>query len=109
MEEALYESASMRAFTGIDLASEPAPDETTLCKFRRLLERNGLGTGLFQEIGRYLQSRGMTVNSGTIVDATIVDAPSSTKNASGERDPEMHQSKKRQPVVLRNEGPCRRG
>jgi IS5 family transposase len=94
VEEALYESASMRAFAGIELASEPAPDETTVCKFRHLLERNGLGTKLFQEVGRYLQSRGMKVSSGTIVDATIINAPSSTKNASGERDPEMHQTKK---------------
>jgi len=94
VEEALYESASMRAFAGIDLASEPAPDETTVCKFRHLLERNRLGTKLFQEVGRYLQERGMKVSSGTIVDATIINAPSSTKNASGERDPEMHQTKK---------------
>src|SRR5918995_586916 len=72
VEEALYESASMRAFAGIDLASEPAPDETTVCKFRHLLERNSLGTRLFQEVGRYLQSRGMKVSSGTIVDATII-------------------------------------
>lgn len=64
VEEALYESASMRAFAGVDLASEPAPDETTVCKFRHLPERNGLGTRLFQEVGRYLQSRGMKVNSG---------------------------------------------
>src|SRR6266852_9165452 len=94
VEDALYESASMRAFAGVDLASEPAPDETTVCKFRHLLERNGLGTKLFQEVGRYLQSRGMKVSSGTIVDATIINAPSSTKNASGERDPEMRQTKK---------------
>lgn len=94
VEEALYESASMRAFAGVDLACEPAPDETTVCKFRHLLERNGLGTKLFQEVGRYLQSRGMKVSTGTIVDATIINAPSSTKNASGERDPEMHQTKK---------------
>jgi IS5 family transposase len=94
VEEALYDSAAMRAFAGIDLAAEPAPDETTMCKFRHLLERNGLGTKLFQEVGRYLQARGMKVSSGTIVDATIINAPSSTKNASGERDPEMHQTKK---------------
>lgn len=94
VEEALYESASMRAFAGIDLDSEPAPDETTVCKFRHLLERNGLGTKLFQEVGRYLQDQGMKVSSGTIVDATIINAPSSTKNAAGERDPEMHQTKK---------------
>lgn len=94
VEEALYESASMRAFAGIDLGREPAPDETTMCKFRHLLERNDLGTKLFQEVGRYLQERGMKVSSGTIVDATIITAPSSTKNASGERDPEMRQVKK---------------
>lgn len=85
---------AMRALAGIDLAAEPAPHETTMCKFRHLLERNGLGTRLFQEVGRYLQSHGMKVSSGTIVDATIINAPSSTKNASGERDPEMHQTKK---------------
>jgi len=70
VEEALYDSAAMRAFAGIDLAAEPAPDETTMCKFRHLLEREGLGTKLFQEVGRYLQARGMKVSSGTIVDAT---------------------------------------
>ena len=94
VEEALYDVVSMREFVGIDLGREPAPDETTMCKFRHLLERNGLGTKLFQEVGRYLQSQGMQVSSGTIVDATIINAPSSTKNASGERDPEMHQTKK---------------
>lgn len=94
VEESLYESASMRSFAGIDLASEPAPDETTVCKFRHLLERNALGTRIFQEVGRYLQQRGMHVSSGTIVDATIIKAPSSTKNAAGERDPEMRSVKK---------------
>jgi IS5 family transposase len=94
VEEALYDSLAMRAFAGVNLGEKPAPDETTVCKFRHLLERNNLGTRLFQEVGRYLQERGMTVSSGTIVDATIINAPSSTKNASGERDPEMHQTKK---------------
>jgi transposase, IS5 family len=94
VEEALYDSASMRAFAGIDLGSEPVPDETTVCKFRHLLERNHLGTRIFQEVGRYLQSQGLRVSSGTIVDATIISAPSSTKNAEGKRDPEMHQTKK---------------
>jgi IS5 family transposase len=94
VEEALYDSAAMRAFAGVDLGNEPAPDETTVCKFRHLLERNGLGTRLFQEVGRYLQGRGIRISSGTIVDATIINAPSSTKNASGQRDPEMHQVKK---------------
>ncbi len=94
VEEALYDSLAMRAFAGVDLGDKPAPDETTVCKFRHLLERHNLGTRLFQEVGRYLQERGMTVSSGTIVDATIINAPSSTKNASGKRDPEMHQTKK---------------
>jgi IS5 family transposase len=94
VEEALYDSLAMRAFARVDLAEKPAPDETTVCKFRHLLERHNLGTRLFQEVGRYLQERGMTVSSGTIVDATIINAPSSTKNASGKRDPEMHQTKK---------------
>jgi transposase, IS5 family len=94
VEEALYDSMAMRAFAGVDLGAAPAPDETTVCKFRHLLERNGLGTRLFQEVGRYLQARGIKISSGTIVDATIINAPSSTKNTSGQRDPEMHQVKK---------------
>src|SRR5713226_3788858 len=94
VEEALYESVSMRRFVGIDLGREPAPDETTVCKFRHLLEEHGLGRRLFEEVGRYLQSQGLKVSSGTIVDATIISAPSSTKNASGERDPEMKQTMK---------------
>jgi IS5 family transposase len=82
VEEALYDSMAMRAFAGVDLGAAPAPDETTVCKFRHLLERNGLGTRLFQEVGRYLQARGIKISSGTIVDATIINAPSSTKNTS---------------------------
>jgi len=94
VEEALYESVSMRRFVGVDLGREPAPDETTVCKFRHLLEEHGLGRRLFEEVGRYLQSQGLKVSSGTIVDATIINAPSSTKNASGERDPQMKQTMK---------------
>lgn len=94
VEEALYESVSMRAFAGIDLGREGAPDETTVCKFRHLLEEHGLGKRIFEEVGRYLQSRGLKVSCGTIVDATIIAAPSSTKNAEGKRDPQMHQTKK---------------
>ena len=94
VEEALYDSAAMRAFVGIDLGREPAPDETTVCKFRHLLEHHGLGRQLFEQVGRYLQAKGLKVSSGTIVDATIISAPSSTKNQSGERDPEMRQTKK---------------
>lgn len=94
VEESLYESVSMREFVGIDLGLEPVPDETTVCKFRHLLERHDLGRRLFEEVGRHLQGRGMKVSGGTIVDATIIAAPSSTKNADGERDPEMHQTRK---------------
>src|SRR5713226_6280140 len=96
VEEALYDSPTMRAFVGIDLGREPVPDETTVCKFRHLLEQQGLGPQLFDEVGRHLQAQGLTVSTGTIVDATIIAAPSSTKNASGTRDPEMHQTKKGQ-------------
>ena len=94
VEEALYDSSAMRAFVGIDLGREPVPDETTVCKFRHLLESHDLGRGLFEQVARHLQARGLKVASGTIVDATIINAPSSTKNQSGERDPEMKQTKK---------------
>jgi transposase, IS5 family len=94
VEEALYESVSMRTFAGIDLGREPAPDETTVCKFRHLLEEHGLGQRIFELVGQHLQRQGLKVSSGTIVDATIISAPSSTKNASGSRDPEMHQTRK---------------
>ncbi len=94
VEEALYDSASMRAFVDIDLGRESAPDETTVCKFRHLLEKHGLGAQLFEATRRHLQSRGLVVTHGTIVDATIIDAPSSTKNEERARDPEMHQTKK---------------
>jgi len=94
VEEALYDSRAMRRFVGIDLGREPAPDETTVCKFRHLLEAHNLGDKLFGLINDYLQENGLTVKTGTIVDATIIDAPSSTKNKEGKRDPEMHQTKK---------------
>ena len=96
VEEALYESVSisMRSFANIDLGNEPVPDETTVCKFRHLLERHDLGKRIFEEVGRHLQERGMKVSGGTIVDATIISAPSSTKNKEGKRDPEMRQTKK---------------
>ena len=94
VEEALYDSAGMRKFVGIDLGREPVPDETTVCKFRHLLERHGLGERLFERVGEHLQQKGLRLNTGTIVDATIINAPSSTKNARQERDPEMHQTRK---------------
>src|SRR3954452_10683818 len=90
-EEALYDSASLRRFVGIDLGCEAVPDATTLLKFRHLLEQHKLGERLFAEVGRLLQGAGMTVKTGTIVDATIIAAPSSTKNSEKKRDPEMHQ------------------
>ena len=93
-EQALYDSASLRRFAGIDLGREAVPDATTLLKFRHLLERHQLGERLFAEAGRVLQDNGMTLKTGTIVDATIIAAPSSTKNRDKERDPEMHQTRK---------------
>ncbi len=95
-EEALYDSASLRRFVGIDLGREPVPDATTMLKFRRLLNDNKLGEALFAQVGQVLQSKGFKVNTGTIVDATIIGAPSSTKNLEKARDPQMHQTKKGQ-------------
>ncbi|MBB5406904.1 IS5 family transposase [Paraburkholderia sp. HC6.4b] len=95
-EEALLDSTALRRFVGIDLGRERVPDGTTLLKFRRLLERNKLGEQLFAEVGEVLQGHGLKVGTGTIVDATIIGAPSSTKNADKARDPEMHQTRKGQ-------------
>jgi transposase, IS5 family len=94
VEEALYDSRAMRAFVGIALGHEPVPDETTVCRFRHLLEEHDLGRGLFAEVGRHLTAKGLKVVTGTIVDATIINVPSSTKNADKARDPEMHQTQK---------------
>jgi IS5 family transposase len=94
VEEALYDSAAMRSFAGIDLGQEAAPDETTVCKFRHLLERHKLGKPLLKQVNEYLRKNGLKISNGTIVDATIISAPSSTKNQDGERDPEMHQTAK---------------
>jgi len=95
-EEALYDSASLRRFVGIDLGRERVPDATTLLKFRKLLHEHKLGEALFAKVGQQLQERGLKVNTGTIVDATIIAAPSSTKNADKARDPDMHQTRKGQ-------------
>jgi transposase, IS5 family len=94
VEEALYDSVAMRSFVGIDLGREPVPDETTVCRFRHLLEAHDLGRRLFDEVQRHLAEKGLKVATGTIVDATIISAPCSTKNAQKARDPEMHQTKK---------------
>lgn len=93
-EEALYDIASLRRFAGIDLGREPVPDATSLLRFRHLLEKHKLGEELFAATGSALQDSGMTLKSGTIVDATLIAAPNSTKNADKARDPEMHQTKK---------------
>ena len=94
LEDAIYDSQALRDFVGIDLSRESVPDATTLLKFRQLLLAGDLTKAMFQEINAHLHQQGLLMRAGTIVDATIIAAPSSTKNASGERDPEMHQAKK---------------
>ena len=84
----------MRAFARVDLGESGVPYETTICKFRHLIEQHDLGKKLFAEVNRYLADCGITISGGTIIDATIIHAPSSTKNQDGERDPEMHQTRK---------------
>jgi len=92
-EEALDDSRDMRVFVGIDLGREPVPDETRICKFRHLLEACELGPRILEAINAHLAEKGFRVTTGTIVDSTIISAPSSTKNEKKERDPEMHQTK----------------
>ena len=94
VEEMFYESAALRRFAGVDLGVAPAPDETTICRFRHLLEKHHLGEEMLETVNHRLASKGIRIATGTIVDATIIHAPSSTKNAGGERDPEMHQTRK---------------
>ena len=94
LEDAICDSQAMREFVGIDLSREQVPDATTLLKFRRLLEDNKLTAALFEEVNAHLGEKGLMMREGTLVDATIIAAPSSTKNRDGARDPEMHQTKK---------------
>jgi IS5 family transposase len=94
MEEALIEVATMRRFAGIELISDQIPDETTILTFRLLLEKHELGEQISGTAKAHFSARGMTMRQGTIVDATQIAAPSSTKNKAGKRDPEMHQTKK---------------
>jgi len=94
VEEALYDSVALRQFVGIDLGREPAPDETTVCKFRHLLEKHNLGEKMLEAVNVHLEKKGIRISSGTIVDATILQAPGSTKNREQQRDPEMHQTRK---------------
>lgn len=93
-EDAIYDSQAVRGFIGIDLNREAAPDATTLLKFRRLLEKHELTKRVFSAINEHLTQKGLLLREGSVVDATIIAAPSSTKNQTGERDPEMHQTKK---------------
>src|SRR4030081_1311693 len=94
MEETLYDSESMRRFAGIELGQDEVPDETTILNFRHLLERHNLTKKLFGKVQEHLQQQGLSLRSGTIVDATIITAPRSTKNASGKHDPEMSSTRK---------------
>lgn len=93
-EDALYESPVLRHFAGVDLGRAAAPDETTILRFRRMLETHELCGQILDTVNQYLASKGLRIATGTIVDATIIAAPSSTKNEKKERDPEMHQTKK---------------
>jgi len=94
VEEAFYESATLRRFAGVDLGVAPAPDETTVLRFRHLLEQYDLCGAMLEAVNLHLEAKGIRIATGTIVDATIIHAPSSTKNEKKERDPAMHQTKK---------------
>jgi len=93
-EDAIYDSESMRRFAGVDLSDDVVPDESTILRFRHLLEKHELTEAIFEEVKGLLEQKGLLMKSGTIVDATIIAAPSSTKNGTQSRDPEMKQTKK---------------
>jgi transposase, IS5 family len=94
VEEAFYESATLRRFAGVDLGVAPAPDETTVLRFRHLLEKHDLCGAMLDAVNLHLEAKGIRIATGTIVDATIIHAPSSTRNEKKERDPAMHQTRK---------------
>ncbi len=94
MEEALYDTPMFREFAGLDMGEENLPDESTILRFRHLLEQNSLSLQILATVNATLTAKGLLLKSGTVVDATLIAAPSSTKNSSGERDPEMHQTRK---------------
>ncbi|WP_440111453.1 IS5 family transposase [Acidovorax sp. BL-A-41-H1] len=94
MEEALYDTPTFREFAGLDMGEDNLPDESTILRFRHLLERHNLSLQILATVNATLSAKGLLLKSGTVVDATLIAAPSSTKNSSGERDPEMHQTKK---------------
>jgi IS5 family transposase len=93
-EDALYESPALRGFAGVDQGRAAAPDESTILNFRHLLEAHDLCGKILDTVNLYLAGKGIRISTGTIVDATIIQAPSSTKNEKKERDPQMHQTKK---------------
>ena len=93
-EDAIYDSESMRRFAGVELSDDVVPDETTILRFRHLLEKHQLTEAMFERINGVLEAKGLLLRSGTIVDATMIAAPSSTKNSTNSRDPEMRQAKK---------------
>jgi transposase, IS4 family len=105
IEDALYDSQAIRRFVGIDLGREAAPDATTLLKFRRLLEEKNLTAAIFETINAQLAEKGLLMRQGTIVDATIIAAPSSTKNSTGERDPEMVSGDESEPRTAKKGNP----
>lgn len=109
VEEAICDSYAMKSIIRPDFYNEQVPDSTTLLKFRHLLEQHQIGEKIFSDLKERLDKAGLLMHGGSIVDATIIHAPSSTKNAKGERDAEMHQVKKRESVVLWDESTHRRG
>jgi IS5 family transposase len=104
MEEDLHDMALFREFAQLDAGATRLPDESTILRFRHLLEANNLAIQILATVNAKLIDRGLLLKAGTVVDATLIAAPSSTKNSSGERDQEMHQTKKRKPVALLYEG-----
>ncbi len=108
VEEALHDSAALRQFVGIDLGREPAPAETTVCKFRHLLEEHQLGGEMLETVNLHLEKKGVRITTGTMVDATIIHAPASTKNRDQQRDPDASDAQG-QGLVLRHEGACGSG
>lgn len=94
MEEALYDTPMFREFAGLDIGEDHLPDESTILRFRHLLEAHDLSSQMLSTVNAMLEAKGLLLKSGTVVDATLIAAPSSTKNKDGKRDPEMHQTKK---------------
>ena len=111
VEEALYDMEVMRKFVGIDLCREQVVDEATICKFRHLLESQAMALPIYERVNRYLGEQGHQIKQGTIIDAMILEAPSSTQNRKQSRDPEMHHTRKghRWNFVFWDESPSWRG